>query len=248
MSRSRCASCSSGTSPICRKCRTMPRTSSTRVAVDGSCPSRCAKSGSASHSSARISAYSAAFDGKCLNSRPSEIEAAAATLLVVVPAKPWRAKQRLAAPKINCRRKSPVMRSVLMLVSKHSPYQMSRILLRCTRPNRLNRPKPERTADARHRKLTVAAGEHPLQVSAVDLDAGKARPARDVLHTGRKRLDIGHGRDGAGIRDSASPGDPDEVDGRRGVARLPAGFAVDLVVEHDDGEIFGRLQANGCET
>jgi membrane carboxypeptidase/penicillin-binding protein PbpC len=68
-----------------------------------------------------------------LNSKPSEIEAAAATLLVVVPAKPWRAKQRLAALKINCRRKSLVMRRVLMLVSKHSPYQMSRILLQCTR-------------------------------------------------------------------------------------------------------------------
>jgi hypothetical protein len=55
--------------------------------------------------------------------------------LVVVPAKPWRAKQRLAALKINCRRKSLVMRRVLMLVSKHSPYQMSRILLQCTRLN-----------------------------------------------------------------------------------------------------------------
>src|ERR1700730_1897605 len=60
------------------------------------------------------------------------MEAAAATLLVVVPAKPLRAKHRLAAPKINCRRKSLVMRRVLMVVSKHSPYQMSRILLQCT--------------------------------------------------------------------------------------------------------------------
>src|SRR6266851_4327671 len=66
-------------------------------------------------------AYNADFVGKCLNSNPSEIEAAAATLLVVVPAKPWRAKHRLAALRINCRRKSPVMRRVLMLVSKHSP-------------------------------------------------------------------------------------------------------------------------------
>jgi hypothetical protein len=36
-----------------------------------------------------------------LNSKPSEIAAAAATLLVVVPAKPLRAKHRLAALKIN---------------------------------------------------------------------------------------------------------------------------------------------------
>src|SRR6202158_775671 len=89
--------------------------------------------GSASHSSARISAYRADLVGKCLNSSPSEMEAAAATLLVVVPAKPLRAKQRLAAPRINCRRKSPVMRRVLMVVSKHSPYQKSRFLLQCTR-------------------------------------------------------------------------------------------------------------------
>jgi hypothetical protein len=47
--------------------------------------------------------------------------------LVVVPAKPWRAKQRLAALRINCRRRSLVMRSgVLILVSKHSPQEMSR--------------------------------------------------------------------------------------------------------------------------
>jgi hypothetical protein len=38
----------------------------------------------------------------------------------------------LAAPKINCRRKSLVMRKVLIVVSKHSPYQMSRFLLQCT--------------------------------------------------------------------------------------------------------------------
>ena len=38
--------------------------------------------------------------------------AAAATLLVVVPAKPLRAKHRFAALKINCRRKSLVMRKV----------------------------------------------------------------------------------------------------------------------------------------
>jgi hypothetical protein len=41
--------------------------------------------------------------------------AAAATLLVVVPAKPWRAKQRLAALRISCRRKSPVILNVLIL-------------------------------------------------------------------------------------------------------------------------------------
>src|ERR1700681_560564 len=132
--------------------------------------------GSAAHSSERISAYNADLVGKCLNSRPSEIEAAAATLLVVVPAKPWRAKQRLAAPNISCRRKSPVMRKVLMVVSKHSPYQMSRILLQCTHGKaQLNRPKSERPADAGQDKTAVAAGQNALQVSAVDLDAGKAR-------------------------------------------------------------------------
>ena len=87
----------------------------TSVAVEGSCPSICAISGSASHSSARISAYSAALEGKCLNSKPSEMAAAAATLLVVVPAKPWRAKHRLAALRISCRRKSPVIRNALIL-------------------------------------------------------------------------------------------------------------------------------------
>src|SRR3984893_6302408 len=110
----------------------MQRISTTSVSVEGFNPNSRFRPGSASHSSARISAYSADFDGKCLNSKPSEMEAAAATLLVVVPAKPWRAKQRLAAPKINCRRKSLVKRRVLILVSKHSPYQMSRILLQCT--------------------------------------------------------------------------------------------------------------------
>jgi len=38
--------------------------------------------------------------------------AAAATLLVVVPAKPLRAKHRFAALRINCRRKSLVIRKV----------------------------------------------------------------------------------------------------------------------------------------
>src|SRR6476646_8142053 len=98
----------------------------TSVSVDGSSSNNRCSAGSASHSSASISAYKAALLGKCLNSNPSEIEAAAAILLVVVPAKPWRAKQRLAAARISCRRKSPVIRKVLMLVSKHSPYQMSR--------------------------------------------------------------------------------------------------------------------------
>src|SRR5205085_9260705 len=102
----------------------MPRISSTSVLVDGSCPSRWARSGSASHSSARISAYSAALEGKCLNSSPSEMAAAAATLLVVVPAKPLRAKQRLAAPRISWRRKSEVMRRLDMgRVSNYSPWQ-----------------------------------------------------------------------------------------------------------------------------
>ena len=49
-----------------------------------------------------------------MNSSPSEMAAAAATLLVVVPAKPLRAKHRLAALRINWRRKSLVMRRVDM--------------------------------------------------------------------------------------------------------------------------------------
>src|SRR5450631_2070870 len=157
--------------------------------------------------------------------------AAAATLLVVVPAKPWRAKQRLAAARISCRRKSPVIRKVLMLVSKHSPWQMSSNLLQCTRPT-LDRAKPQRSPDARRGELAVAAGEHPLQIGAVDLDAGKARPADDVLHGRRKGLDLGHGRERAGVSDPAGTGDTDEVDGGGGMAGLPAGFAIDLIIQH----------------
>src|SRR5215470_16868247 len=57
--------------------------------------------------------------------------AAAATLLVVVPAKPLRAKQRLAAPRISWRRKSEVMRRLDMgRVSNHSPWQSQGNLLR----------------------------------------------------------------------------------------------------------------------
>src|SRR5712664_4780508 len=86
----------------------------------------------------------------------------------------------------------------------------------------LDRPKSQRTADARHDESSIAARKHPLQVGAVDLDAGKAGPARDLLYQGRKGLDIGHGRDRAGVRDPATAGDTGEVDSRRGVARLPA--------------------------
>src|SRR4051794_1604481 len=53
------------------------------------------------------------------------MEAAAATLLVVVPAKPLRAKHRFAALRISSRRKSLVIRRVLIVVSKHSLVQMS---------------------------------------------------------------------------------------------------------------------------
>ena len=52
--------------------------------------------------------------GKCLNSNASEIEAAAATLLVVVPANPLCAKHRFAALRINSRRTSLVIRRLLM--------------------------------------------------------------------------------------------------------------------------------------
>src|SRR5664279_2072511 len=157
----------------------MARISITRLSVEGSRPSNQCIAGSASHSSARISAYNTDLVGKCLNSSASEMEAAAATLLVVVPAKPLRAKQRLAAPKINCRRKSPVMRRVLMVVSKHSPYPKVKVPA-AVHPRRfapLNGAKSERAADPRHDKCAVATGEHALEIGAVDLDAGKARPA-----------------------------------------------------------------------
>jgi hypothetical protein len=58
--------------------------------------------------------------------------AAAATLLVVVPAKPWRAKHRFAALRINCRLRSLVMRKVDMRVSNHSPWKNVKYILRCT--------------------------------------------------------------------------------------------------------------------
>src|ERR1700733_4229126 len=230
------------------KWRTISRIRTTSVSVEGSSSSRRCSSGSAAHSSARISAYSADLVGKCLNSRPSEMEAAAATLLVVVPAKPLRAKQRLAALNMSCRRRSLVMRKVLTLVSKHSPYQKSTICCSAFKWTGLNRPESECAADAGHDEGAVAAGEHALEIRAVDLDAGEARPAGDVLHAGRKCLDVGHGRDRAGVRYPASLGDADQIDGRRGMARLAAGLAVDLVIQHHDGEIFGFLQANGRQT
>src|SRR5204863_6846283 len=92
--------------------------------------------------------------------------------------------------------------------------------------------------------VAVADGEHALQVRAVDLDAGKARSSLDVVHAGREGFDFSHGRHGARIRDATRAGKADEVDGRRGVARLPAGLAIDLTVQHDDGEIFRLLQAD----
>src|ERR1700733_869694 len=204
----------------------MARINTTRVSVEGSRPKSQCIAGSASHSSARISAYRADLVGKCLNSSPSEMEAAAATLLVVVPAKPLRAKQRLAAPRINCRRKSPVMRRVLMVVSKHSPYQKS-ILPQCTRDiSSLNGTKSQRAADPRHDKGAVATGEHALQIGAVDLDADKARPAGDVLNDGGKGLGGGHGGDRAGIGYPARPVIRDQVDICRVVAPVHAGLAI----------------------
>ncbi len=52
----------------------------------------------------------------------------------------------------------------------------------------------------------------------------------------------------AGVRYPATAGHPDQIDGGGGMARLPAGLAVDLIVQHDDGEIFGLLQADGGKT
>src|SRR6201987_4552976 len=106
-----------------------------------------------------------------------------------------------------------------------------------TRQPSLDRGESERAADPRHDEAAVTAFEHPLQIGAVDLDADKARTCRNVLHRGRKRLDRGHGGDAARIRYAARFGDPDEVGIRSGMARLPAGLAIDLVFEHDDGEI-----------
>ena len=75
ISRSRCASCWSGASETpgsARPCRGPVRPMSRSTARS---PSRCVQiAGSASHSSARISAYSADLLGKCLNSNPSEID------------------------------------------------------------------------------------------------------------------------------------------------------------------------------
>src|SRR5947207_12929248 len=108
-----------------------------------------------------------------------------------------------------------------------------------------DRRESERAADAGYRELAVAAGKHAFQVGAVDLDAGKARPAGDVLHGCRKGLDLGHGRHRPCVRYPATAGDADEIHRRRGVAGLPAGLSIDLLSEHDDAEIAGLLQADG---
>src|SRR5436305_1210637 len=89
----------------------------------------------------------------------------------------------------------------------------------------LDRTEPERPTNTVHDEAAVAAGQHPFEVRAIDLDAGKARPADDVLHVLRIVFDIGHGRDGAGVRYSAGPGDTYEVYRCCGMARLPARFA-----------------------
>ena len=77
------------------------------------------------------------------------------------------------------------------------------------------------------------------------LTLAKRGPLVDVLHGSGVGLDLGHGRHRAGIRDPAGFGDADEVDGRGGVARLPAGLAIGLVVQHHDGEVGRLLQADG---
>src|SRR6516165_1988340 len=105
-----------------------------------------------------------------------------------------------------------------------------------------DRRKPQRTADPRHDTAAVTTGEHALQIGAVDLDANEARARRDVLHRGRKDLDLGHRREALGIRYAACPRDTDEISIGSRMARLPAGLAIDLVVEHDDGEVTGLLQ------
>src|ERR1700722_15061987 len=179
--------------------------------------------------------------------------AAAAALLVVVSAKPLRAKHRLAAPRINCRRKSLVMRRVLMLVSKHSPSGKCQetccdAITKWCQLCLLDWIEAQRAPDARDDEAAVAAGKHALQIGAVDLDAGETRPAGNILHRGRKCLALGHGRDGADIRYPASPGDADEVGSASGMARLPAGFAVDLVVEHNDRQIAGVFQTDSRPT
>src|SRR6267154_4907128 len=53
----------------------------------------------------------------------------------------------------------------------------------------LDRPEPQASPDPGQDEAAVPAGEHALQIGTVDLDAGKARPARDVLEAPRKGFD-----------------------------------------------------------
>src|SRR5947209_15871121 len=129
------------------------------------------------------------------------------------------------------------MRRVLMVVSKHSPPANVKDFAAVHHESfGLDRPKPQAAADAGQDEAAIATGEHALQIGAVDLDVGKARPARDVLHALRKGFDISNSGDRAAIGDPAGPANTDEVDGCRGVARLSAGLAIDLVIEHHNGE------------
>src|SRR6202012_853496 len=109
--------------------------------------------------------------------------------------------------------------------AKRHPGSMSR--LRATAlENGLDGTKSERGADTGHNKGSVAAGEHAFLVGTVDLDTGKARPARDVLHGGGNRLDLSHGGERGGVGYPAAPGDAGHIDRGRGVAGLPAGLAI----------------------
>ena len=54
-------------------------------------------------------------------------------------------------------------------------------------------------------------------------------------------------RNGARVLETAGQRHGDEIDARMSVARLHAGLAVVRVVEHDDGEIFRLLDADGGE-
>src|SRR3954471_22414996 len=136
--------------------------------------------------------------------------AAAATLLVVVPAKPLRAKQRLAAPRISCRRKSLVIRRFDMGgVSNYSLCQKQGNILHRTQDirgapqTRLERRNPQRTADAVHNKGAVPHRQGALQVGPVDLDIGETGAALEIMELWDEVCDLRHGGNGAGCRNTA---------------------------------------------
>src|SRR3954469_23925407 len=98
----------------------------------------------------------------------------------------------------------------------------------------LYRLESQRAADPGDDKRAVLHWEHPLQIGGVDLHAGEARAALEVMEGRHKGLNLRHGRDGTAICNAAGFCDTWEVGAGSGVARLPAGLAIDFIVEHDD--------------